>query len=284
MGVVEEYWSGVTAQLQVEAEVLNRLISHNGEMGRANELSLAGILERLLPPNLAVGTGIVFDSEGRESGQCDLVIFDRHKTPQLLAQSGVILHPVDTVAMVIEVKTTLNADECADVVKKARAISSLKPTVESSPAVVLFAFGTSLSAYTSSAHLEQAAGEAPGLKSACVLNPGLVSHRDENGDLKVRAVPVHQREADGRRKSREWAKGEKQARNQLHGDGLYPVESLGANFRKDLVLLEPGRALLLHSLDLLQILHDRGAVSGGWWHQYVDNTTAETAEFIRPSE
>jgi hypothetical protein len=274
MSALEQYWAGVTSQLQVEADVFNRLIHHNGEMGRANELSLATVLQKLLPKNLGIGTGITFDASGTESGQCDIIVYNLDRTPQLLAQSTLLLHPVDTVEMIIEVKTTLTQEQCRDVALKVDKIRALEPSSERpAPYTSLFSFDTSALPHTTSRWLREDAATT-GLGSACILRPGVLGIR--NGpQFDVAAIPLHARDASGARQSETWVNAEGTAPSQLHGDGLYPAESFSENFRGPLYLFEPGRALLLYCLELLQVLHDRGALDAGWWSQYLDDFSSE---------
>ena len=277
MGALEQYWAGVTSQLQVEADVFNRLIHHNGEMGRANELSLSTMLERLLPANLGIGTGIVFDANGSESGQCDIVIYNRDRSPQLLAQSTLLLHPVDTVEMVIEVKTNLTQEQCKDVDRKAARINSLQSTsTRPGPHTSLFSFGSSATPFTTAKWLVDDAATT-GLGSACVLRPGVIGARTTHA-FDVYAVPLHERNTAGDRISKQWVPAKTTGSSELHGDGLYPVDSLTEDYRGPLFLFEPGRTLLLYCLDLLQVLSERDALEAGWWDEYLDSFSAERVQ------
>ena len=94
---------------------MNRLVPHHGEQGRANELTLSRLLESLLPSNVSVGSGIIFDSAGRASGQTDLILYDASSQPRFLAQTTQFLFPVETVLAAIEVKTTLDDEELGKV-------------------------------------------------------------------------------------------------------------------------------------------------------------------------
>src|SRR5205823_5118100 len=54
------------------------------------------------------------------------IIFDRQLQPQLLSQATGLLFPVETVYGCVEVKTTLRADDIADIRSHARALRELK--------------------------------------------------------------------------------------------------------------------------------------------------------------
>jgi hypothetical protein len=57
-----------------------------------------------------IGTGLVIDSQ-----------------PTLLAQTTQLLHPIETVAICVEVKTRFYADAIEDVVKKHQSLLDLEP-------------------------------------------------------------------------------------------------------------------------------------------------------------
>src|SRR5690349_3042037 len=107
MTILEDYWSAVLRRLQAEVDGFNSLIEHAGERGRENELALARILQVLMPSAYTVGTGLLIDSQDAASKQCDLVLTDQTEQPRLLAQTNELLHPIETVRAVIEVKSTL---------------------------------------------------------------------------------------------------------------------------------------------------------------------------------
>ena len=69
------YYDGVTLRLQAEIDFLNRLISHAGEKGRANENALINLIVKFLPKRYNVGSGIIIDKEGNRSKQIDVIFF-----------------------------------------------------------------------------------------------------------------------------------------------------------------------------------------------------------------
>lgn len=266
--IVEQYWTGVASQLQVEADVFSRLVEHNGEAGRANELALARLVSQLLPGHLDVGTGVVFDSEGNRSKQADLVVFDRGAQPQILAQSTQLLFPVETVRMVIEVKTTLSSAEIVEVAEKARRLRALRPVDgQSVPAFALFAYQAAVAPPSRAAELN-GLSSATRPDIACILHPGIVT--DPSAPDLVGLVPLHQVE-DGERVSRSWIRFHETGAWTVRGSTRYPVSRFTPNARERYVF-EPGRALLLFASSLLDHLATGGSA---WLASYLTETARE---------
>lgn len=118
-------------------------ISHLGLRGRAREIF---VNELLLPlPGQIVGTGAVVDSMGNQSGQSDIIVFDKSILPPELFSEGEGLFPIEACAYVIEVKSKLTAHELKAAHENAGRLWSLQPLVEVfRPFHVVFAFGSDL--------------------------------------------------------------------------------------------------------------------------------------------
>ncbi|MFJ3391329.1 DUF6602 domain-containing protein [Leifsonia aquatica] len=276
MGLVERYWDGATRRLQVEADVFNQLISHNGEKGRANEMSVAGFFERVLPEGVGIGTGMVIDHKGNQSKQSDLVIFEKSGHPRLFSQTDTLIHPVDTVLMVIEVKTTLNSDEVAEIGSKARALRALQPTEgRALPSFSVFAFSSATSPRTTISQFETL-DEPSKPDSFCVSNPGVIGSR-QNGPLIGQMVPLHAVDAEGNKIPNTWQTPPKgHTGNAVEREGsIYPISTVTSRIA-DPVLFDPGRALLLYAVEVLRDLATRGTLGDAWWNSYLEGTTTET--------
>lgn len=133
MKLVSQYWRGVLRRLQAEVEDFNKLINHRGEMGRENELSIARMLENLVPARYGVGSGLLFDSDGNDSLQTDIVLFDAVDEPAILAQTNQVLFPVENVRGAIEVKTNISGAELSDIGKKVKSVKALNPAIGNTP-------------------------------------------------------------------------------------------------------------------------------------------------------
>src|SRR6266478_341587 len=84
-------------------------IAHEGLKGRIREIFVNDLIAPLLPSFVGLGTGKIIDSEGGQSGECDVIVYDRDLMPPLLLGQREALFPIESVLFSIEVKTTLNS-------------------------------------------------------------------------------------------------------------------------------------------------------------------------------
>lgn len=263
-GIVEQYWTGVASQLQVEAEVFNRLVGHNGEMGRANELALAQLATRLLPSTVEVGTGIIIDSSGARSKQIDVIVYERVSQPQVMAQSTQLLFPVETVVAALEVKTTVDAAAVADAGAKFASVKQLTPKGGRQVPLTGF-FGYSASGSPSSRAQEvNDLGEMEEPDISCVLNPGLAGTAASGG---LGLVPLHVVGADGKRMDLSWVEAAGSGSWEVRGSHSYPVSRLVNNGTR--YVFEPGRALLIFAQALSAGIASRTHAESGWLDSYL---------------
>ena len=260
MAILEEYWSGVLRRLEAEVDTFNRLIDHQGEKGRENELSLARIIEKLIPSRYGIGSGLLIDSEGNYSKQIDIVVFDSSNEPTLMAQTNQVLFPVENVLLCIEVKTTVDKSEIDDATSKMRSIRELR-TRGRLPSFCLFGYSAAVSAKTLASHLQNSQDNYP-IDFSCILQLGLFSarsdlvpHYDSSGDYVVGVTPLHQ-SVDGERLPGEFLAPDKgdSSPDILHNGHRYPVVNVAG---RDLVG-EPSRALLLFCDTMLLALKHPG--------------------------
>jgi hypothetical protein len=83
-------------------------------------------LVEFLPRRYAVGRGMVFDSIGHFSRECDIVIWDDQNYPRL-PEKGHTLFFADSVRCVIEIKSRWSSKEWTDTLKKTKVIRGLGP-------------------------------------------------------------------------------------------------------------------------------------------------------------
>jgi hypothetical protein len=102
-GVAENYANELDAQFQT----LNNFVGHGGEIGRAHEYYLRGVLARFLPDDLCLGSGFIA-SPNWTSRQQDILIYRRDYTTLFKVGDCVV---VDYEALVgtIEVKTNVDS-------------------------------------------------------------------------------------------------------------------------------------------------------------------------------
>ena len=95
------------AGLKAELEA-TKIIRHPGEVGRSRENLLREFLASFCGQDFQFDTGFVFDAHGRMSRQQDIVIYRNSYHP--IFKVGRINHfPIESVAAVIEVKSTLGS-------------------------------------------------------------------------------------------------------------------------------------------------------------------------------
>lgn len=124
--ILQQYYMGITQQLRAEVESINNLSKHPGVKGNGNETALRDLITRFIPKRYGVGSGIVIDSNGNRSRQCDIVVYDILSYPSLLTLSNLQLFPVDMVHATIEVKTTLTKESAQNALKNIASVRTLK--------------------------------------------------------------------------------------------------------------------------------------------------------------
>lgn len=112
-------------------DFIDDLFEHQGVKGDANESALRDLLTRFIPGRYGVGTGIVVDRTGRQSRQCDVVVYDRERYPSLLDMAHAHMFPVDLVYAVVEVKTTLSAEKAKEALANIASVRELDPIPDS---------------------------------------------------------------------------------------------------------------------------------------------------------
>ena len=116
-------------------------INHQGMAGEVREILISKVLKELLPDGFSIGTGKVADANGNLSKQSDIIIYNKFHFPPILYDESKGIFPIESVAYVIEVKTTLNATEIKTTMEKADCLANLSGT---KPHFILFAFNSDL--------------------------------------------------------------------------------------------------------------------------------------------
>ena len=105
---------------------------HPGLIGAARETPARLQLERVLPGNIGIGSGIVIDSFGGQSKQQDIVVFEKHLCPVFSINDTpeATYYPVEGVLAVGEVKSSLDKAKLEDAFSKIQSVKSLSRVVE----------------------------------------------------------------------------------------------------------------------------------------------------------
>ncbi|MFE4726137.1 DUF6602 domain-containing protein [Microbacterium sp. NPDC056736] len=103
------------------------VVTHKGERGRAREEVLRQYLAEIVPAGFDVATGFIIDVHGAQSRQQDLIIVRRDYHPRFQV-GGAHFYPVESVAAVIEVKSSLNKTTFLEAIENAASVKRLDRT------------------------------------------------------------------------------------------------------------------------------------------------------------
>ena len=119
---LDYYFLSVYSKLEADALLFNRKLPHAGLVGSENENALAELLRTFLPSRYGIETsGIIIDKEGKESKQCDIIVYDAWSFPSYLRK----VFPVELVYGVIEVKTNLTSGEAKNALDNLESLAQL---------------------------------------------------------------------------------------------------------------------------------------------------------------
>lgn len=117
--IVNTYTKALVAGFVSQAKSIAEL-EHNLTKGQIREVFLQGLLKHFLPGYLGAGTGIIINTQGHQSKQTDIVIYDSRILPPLLVARDPNIFPVEAVVSVVEVKSQLTLPELRKTEKDAR--------------------------------------------------------------------------------------------------------------------------------------------------------------------
>lgn len=259
MNHVGPYWTGVMQRLQAEVEQMNQLIAHQGAKGTENELSLARLVENLIPTRFGVGSGLLVDSVGNSSKQMDLIVYERGNEPGIFAQTNQVLFPVENVRLCIEVKTTLTKTALDDGREKKASIEALSSSTGRRPPLALFGYGADITATTIAGHLDTLSnshGPRPDMTTS-VLLALLVGELPAQKGWTRAVAALHEQDKDGHivPGSEEQPTADEET-NAVRRGVLYPIVRVS---KGRYVVAEPSRSLLLLAEWIVRVLHDGDA-------------------------
>lgn len=103
----------------LEMVELTRDIEHTGEKGSFREFFISELIKPLIPPHFGIGNGIIMDFTGLQSPQIDLLIYDKRTLQPIFQTESRGIYPVDSVIMVVEIKSKLTATDLKTLSKTA---------------------------------------------------------------------------------------------------------------------------------------------------------------------
>ncbi|MCG9133405.1 hypothetical protein J5I95_17175 [Candidatus Poribacteria bacterium] len=122
----QELQSSSQQKLEMSAEQIRSLIPTSGEIGTLIEEMFRSYLTEVLPEKIGVSNGFVMDSEGGESQQMDIILYDKMNTPRIFTSAAAQVFPVEATYACGEVKTKLNAKALNDSFKKCLSYKNLQ--------------------------------------------------------------------------------------------------------------------------------------------------------------
>lgn len=126
--VLRRLFLGHQDQLRAALGADREAIDHAGLKGAASEEHWRALLDKHLPRRYRVTTGIVVDSDGRQSQQIDIIVHDAHYCPRFLDHAGMSFVPAESVYAVLEAKQEINARYLGAAAEKAESVRRLRRT------------------------------------------------------------------------------------------------------------------------------------------------------------
>lgn len=116
------------------AQSLNRVLSlaqmfgyveDDGVMGVLRESLIEAFLEPLLMPPYRAGTGVIIDSKGNQSGQCDIIIWDDSIFRPLYTARCAGIYLIESVVAILEIKSTLKKEHFRQPIQRTREFKKM---------------------------------------------------------------------------------------------------------------------------------------------------------------
>lgn len=121
----QEFFRNQSRTMLADAKKVG-IIPHKPARGREREKLLEAFLGPLLPERFAIGHGEIRASNGVWSKEGDLIIYDRLTSPKLFVGEESQILPAESVAAVIEVKTTLDKKAIEEATKNLQSARRLE--------------------------------------------------------------------------------------------------------------------------------------------------------------
>ncbi len=112
-------WEYIYNNFNKSVSELNSLYNHQGIKGRENEEVLINFLKAFLPGKFELTRSkVLLDKDGKESTEQDIIIWNSTEYPRIFSETEYFL--IESVAMCIEVKTTLGNENLKETLLKIR--------------------------------------------------------------------------------------------------------------------------------------------------------------------
>lgn len=170
----------------------SKVLKHNGLKGDVREQALSTFLKKHLPEKLKLGSGIVVNSDGIQSRQQDIIIYDAFNAPLLHNEEGTKIIPVESVYGTIEVKSTLSKRELATCINNVKSIKALSMNPHTIPHGFVFAYQADSDIVTVCKNVIELNKNIEWhlrINTLCILDQGTILHFHKHGLDKIHVVP-----------------------------------------------------------------------------------------------
>jgi len=106
----KRYLSSISDEIRSQSERINYVISHGQTVGNYREKLFISVLQKYVPKKFHVATGFI---EGSNK-QIDIIIYDHHNYIPVFREDDLVVVKKESVAAVIEIKTTLTSATLED--------------------------------------------------------------------------------------------------------------------------------------------------------------------------
>ncbi len=122
---IRELFKNVSSKLMQEFSETERSLAFPPDRGGQREEAIRRFLTEKLPKRYGVSKGFVVSSEGIQSDQCDVIIYDADSTPIFYADINQEVFPIETVYCVIQVKSRLTPTTLDEAIKNIKSFKEV---------------------------------------------------------------------------------------------------------------------------------------------------------------
>lgn len=116
------------SELAASLKASRGILWHPGQKGGVVEDRYRRFLRKILPQRLGVSEGVIYATDGSQSAQCDIIIYDQHQTPIIFEENGTRAIPIETVFAVCEIKSSVTRQHLKDALASAKQIRTMPRT------------------------------------------------------------------------------------------------------------------------------------------------------------
>lgn len=102
---------------------------HPAEFGHYREAICRKFLRYFIPQYLEIEHGFIINTNDEVSTECDLVIYDKNSTPLIQSEGMQKFYPIETVAAIGEVKSTLTKKDLKEALQKLSKVKAMRDKV-----------------------------------------------------------------------------------------------------------------------------------------------------------